>query len=303
MAEVQTYSVVDAIHALLPLLDTLNHLPTDPPSLFFDIEGVKLGRHGSMSLVSLYVAPQSTTYIIDVHILRAHAFHATDDTGNSLKALLENADIPKVFFDIRNDSDALYSLYGIRVNGVIDIQLLELATRKSSRDYVAGLAKCIEKDSTASAATKKRWHRIKDSVGRLYDPQRGGRYEVFNQRPLKPEILQYCKQDVELLPTLWDAYSSTLRKPSNGPWRSLIREATQDRIKLSQSADYDGQATSKVYGPWDTEMIEREIDNWNDDVMMWGVNAGDTLDENDYWVNTREAKSFKQSVFTLIARV
>ena len=26
------------------------------------------------------------------------------------------------------------------------------------------------------------------------------------------------------------------------------------------------------------------IDSWNDDEMMWGVNGGDTLDENDHWV-------------------
>jgi exonuclease 3'-5' domain-containing protein 1 len=302
MATVQNYSVVDAIPALSSLLYSLRHLPTDPPSLFFDIEGVNLGRHGSMSLVSLYVAPQSTTYIIDVHILGAEAFQVVDTNNNSLKDILESADIPKVFFDIRNDSDALYSLYGICVNGIIDIQLLELATRRSSKGYVAGLVKCIEKDSTASAATKKAWHRTKDSVGRLYDPQRGGRYEVFNERPLMTEILQYCKQDVELLPTLCDVYSSTLREPSNGPWRALIREATRKRIQLSQSAGYDGQAKSKVHGPWDTDEIERKIDDWNDDVMMWGVNGGDTLDENDHWVNSRDAQASKSSVFTLLSR-
>ncbi|KAF2475949.1 uncharacterized protein BDR25DRAFT_300827 [Lindgomyces ingoldianus] len=223
-------------------------------------------------------------------------------THNSLKDILESADIPKVFFDIRNDSDALYSLYGISVNGIIDIQLLELATRKSSKSYVAGLAKCIEKDSNASAGTKMAWHRTKDSVGRLYDPQRGGRYEVFNERPLMTEILQYCKQDVELLPSLWDVYSSTLRKPSNGAWRALIREAIRKRIQLSQSAGYNGQAKSKVYGPWDTDEIERKIDNWNDDVTMCGVNGGNALDENDHWVSSREVQTSKSSVFTLLSR-
>lgn len=126
---------------------------------------------------------------------------------------------------------------------------------------------------------------------------------MFNERPLKTEILQYCKQDVELLPTLWDVYSTTLRKPFNGAYRSLIREATRKRIELSQSASYDGQAKSKVYGPWDSDEIELRIDGWNDDVMMWGVNGGDTLDENDHWVNSREARTSKSSVFTLLARV
>jgi hypothetical protein len=30
-----------------------------------------------------------------------------------------------VFFDLRNDSDALYAHYGIKLNFVIDVQLLE----------------------------------------------------------------------------------------------------------------------------------------------------------------------------------
>lgn len=121
MATVQTYSVVDTIPALASLLYSLRDLPTDPPSLFFDIEGVNLGRHGSISLVSLYVAPQSTTHIIDVQILGAKAFQSVDTNNNSLKDILESADIPKVFFDIRNDSDAFFSHYQISIDGIKDL--------------------------------------------------------------------------------------------------------------------------------------------------------------------------------------
>jgi exonuclease 3'-5' domain-containing protein 1 len=90
---------------------------------------------------------------------------------------------------------------------------------------------------------------MKESVSRIYDPSKGGRYEVFNERPLRPEILQYCRQDVELLPMLWEVYSSKLRVPGKGCWRSMVREATQDRIKLSRPKGYDGQAESKVCRP------------------------------------------------------
>ena len=77
---------------------------------------------------------------------------------------------PKVFFDIRNDSDALYSQYDICVDGIIDVQLLELAMRNSSKEFVAGLARCIEKDSTVSGDAKQIWQRAKESVSQLYDP-------------------------------------------------------------------------------------------------------------------------------------
>ena len=156
------------------------------------------------------------TYIVDVHILGGEVFSTTNTNGNSLKTILESANIPKVFFDIRNDSDALYSHYHVCVDGIIDLQLLELATRSDSLDFVAGLAKCIQKDSTASSEAIQILERTKESVSRLYDPSKGGRYEVFNERPLRPEILQYCRQDVELLPMLWEVYSSKLRVPENG---------------------------------------------------------------------------------------
>lgn len=117
------------------------------------------------------------TYIIDIHIFGNDAFPTTNSTGISLKTILENSKIPKVFFDIRNDSDALYSQYHICVDGIIDVQVLELATRNSSKDFVAGLARCIEKDSTASGVTKQIWQHTKESVSQLYDPRKGDRYD------------------------------------------------------------------------------------------------------------------------------
>jgi exonuclease 3'-5' domain-containing protein 1 len=126
---------------------------------------------------------------------------------------------------------------------------------------------------------------------------------VFNERPLKAEILQYCRQDVELLPTLWEVYSCKLLVPSNGFWRSMVRQAIRERIKLSRSVHYDGQSKSKVCGPWDSYNIEDSIEDWNDDVMIWGVNAGMILDQDDQWVNPPQKQVLKSSVFTLVAVV
>jgi exonuclease 3'-5' domain-containing protein 1 len=100
---------------------------------------------------------------------------------------------------------------------------------------VAGLAGCIQRDSPVPDAAKRAWQETKDAVGRLYDPKRGGRYEIFNERPLRPDVLQYYANDVELLPSLWEVYSTKLREPSYGCWRSMIRRETQNRTKHSQS--------------------------------------------------------------------
>ena len=171
--------VVDSATTLLSLLDNLINLSVDPPSLYLDLEGVKLGRHGSISIISLYVASTKKIYLIDIHRLGKTAFSTTNSSATSLKTILESPTIPKVIFDIRNDSDALFSHFEISVNGIQDLQLMELATREGSRDFVAGLAKCIEKESPISAATKAEWQRRKEGAIRLYDPRKGGRYEVF----------------------------------------------------------------------------------------------------------------------------
>ena len=240
--------VVDSVTTLLSLLDNLIGLAIDPPPLYLDLEGVKLGRHGSISIISLYIAPIKKIYLIDIHRLGKTAFSTTNSSAISLKTILESPSIPKVIFDIRNDSDALFSHFQISVNGIQDLQLMELATRKGSKAIVAGLAKCIENENLISAAAKEEWQRTKEG------PKKGGGYEIFNDRPMKPEIIQYCARDVALLPGLYNVYNTRLS--GEAFWQAQVRKATKDRIKLSQSPAYDGHSKSKIYGPWHRGFIE-----------------------------------------------
>lgn len=103
---------------------------------------------------------------------------------------------------MRNDSDALYSHFGIKLAGVQDLQLMELATRSFPRRRVNGLARCIENDAPMTAAERQRWKATKQKGVDLFAPERGGSYEVFNVRPLAEDIIQYCVEDVRLLPSV-----------------------------------------------------------------------------------------------------
>lgn len=85
-------------------------------------------------------------YLIDVHLLGSQAFEFGIEPGISLTSILESSSIFKVFFDVRNDSDALHTHFGVHVAGIIDLQVLEYATRRPRGGFVNGLAKCIEKD-------------------------------------------------------------------------------------------------------------------------------------------------------------
>lgn len=105
----------------MPLLDSIANLATEPPSLYIDLEGIALGRCCSISIFSLYIAPTKETYLIDIYTLKEAAFSTTNNSGTSLKTVLESPTIPKVVFDMRNDSDALFSLFGVSVDGIKDL--------------------------------------------------------------------------------------------------------------------------------------------------------------------------------------
>ena len=270
--------VVNDTTSLISLIDRLPSLPTHPPLLYIDIEGIKISRHGSISIISLYVAPMKKTFLIDVHCLGRSTFSTANLEGISLKIILESPTIRKVIFDIRNDSDALFCHYQVSVNGIVDLQLMELASRQGSRDYVAGLAKCIRNDSPLSAAMKQEWELIKVCGTQLFDPKKGGRYEIFNERPMRPEITRYCAQDVALLPQLYVVYKTKLSPPGQAFWRAQVQHETAARIKLSQSASYDPHSKSKAHGPWDKWNIKKATEDWNEDVLFNAKNG----DHQDY---------------------
>lgn len=229
------------------LTDSLVNLPVSPPSLYIDLEGIELGRRGTISIMTLYVLPTATTYLIDVYWLGAAAFTTEGQAGQSFKAILESDAIPKVMFDLRNDSDALFGIYQVNLGGIIDLQLLELATRGGSRKYVSGLAKCISQDAGLEPRQQSTWKACKEIGRSLFAPEMGGRYEVFNERPLKGAIFDYCAQDVTALPLLWSVYDAKLTPA----WRTLVEKTTRERIVESQSQWYDANGPDKALGPWD----------------------------------------------------
>ena len=242
--------LVDSPEGMRDIIDSLVGLPPSPPSLFIDLEGVSLSRHGTVAILQLLVKPKDCTYPIDIHSLGSKAFHTPGADGQTtLKSIFESNAIPKVFFDVRNDSDALYAHFGINLAGVQDIQLMELATRRQglSKRYLNGLTKCIEKDIIMATNELQRWKAAKQKGVTLFDPSRGGSYEVFNARPLEEDVRTYCMQDVKFMPKLWAVYDAKLTSPQ---WRDKVGKATQDRVAISQSASFNGKGPHMRFGPW-----------------------------------------------------
>ncbi len=244
--ESNAFHFVDSCSAIADLVDSLTDLPASPPSLYLDLEGVNLSRQGTISILQLLVSSQHRTYLIDVHTLGSKAFSTVGANGQTLATILESETIPKVFFDVRNDSDALYSHFGIRLVGVQDVQVMEFATRRVRGRFVSGLSKCIERDGMMTITERQEWLATKEKGLKLFTPERGGSYELLNVRPLCEELILYCVQDVQFLPRLWSGYFSKLT-PS---LLARVKMATGERVKSSQSEMYNGHGKHKALGPW-----------------------------------------------------
>jgi exonuclease 3'-5' domain-containing protein 1 len=102
--------------------------------------------------------------------LENEAFSTVNTDGKSPKFILESPVILKVLFHVRQDLDTLLSLYGISIDGVRDVQPMELRTRKGPKVFLASLDKCVEKDSAISATEEKAWKFSKGNTRRLFDP-------------------------------------------------------------------------------------------------------------------------------------
>lgn len=241
--------LVDAEPSVLTLIGVLQSLPRDSPCVYVDLEGVRLSRNGSISLMTLFVQSQNFVYLIDVHKLQAAAFNTATADGTTLKSILESSEIIKVFFDLRNDSDALHHHFGVRLSGVEDIQLMENAARTAlPRRYVNGLERCITNDAPISVEEKQNWKAAKEKGLKLFEPNKGGSYDIFNERPINTDIEHYCVIDVQFLPLLRNLYWGRL----NDTWKIRVMNETKKRVLDSQSAAYQPHSEQKKFGPWDS---------------------------------------------------
>lgn len=261
--------VVNTTKQIADVVDWLVSLHPPPfsgsPIMYIDLEGVGLSRHGSVSILTLLVdtqTPNRKVYLIDVHTLAAKAFNTSGVQQKTLKDILQDKMIPKVFFDVRNDSDALFAHYGVALQGVQDVQLMESATRKTtaSRKFVKGLSKCTEENVVMAdyGGHLASWKQAKEKGERLFKPEGGGTYEVFNRRPIPQDIVSYCVGDVQYLPELRNKFW----RGRDRQWEDLIREVSMKRVSLSQEPAYQPYGQNRAVSPWSRGQHEI-LDKWN----------------------------------------
>ena len=120
-----------------------------------------------------------------------------------------------------------------------------MASRTFPKHLLSGLATCITKDAPLSEEQVTNWKATKALRSSMFDPKLGGSYEVFNQRPLPKEIVDYCIQDVMILPSLATTYDARLSRK----WRKKADLETARRLEESRKKTYEPHGDHKKFGP------------------------------------------------------
>ncbi len=101
-----------------------------------DCEGVDLDRNGKLCLLALSPSVEKV-YLFDVSVLGKDAF-TSEAAGVTVKGLLESSTVRKLLYDVRADSDALYHQFGVRLAGVLDLQVAGGVRRGAGAVYGKG---------------------------------------------------------------------------------------------------------------------------------------------------------------------
>lgn len=223
--------LIDTFGALLQLLQTMES--TSKKVIAMDFEGMKLCRHGALCLIQVCLQDDPhMVYVIDTFLLGRRCFSVATKNETSLKTILEDENYTKVWFDPRNDVDALYHQFGVFPKGIFDLQLAEVADRRArglNVQYVQGLGKVLWNCPKLTTEQKKFADRINLLGKNLFEPQNGGNYEIFQHRPLNPVILVYAAHDARHMLTLYDTLLANL--PNQDVWIPRILVAGNARAQ------------------------------------------------------------------------
>lgn len=174
-----------------------------------DIEGINLCRTGRIALIQL-CTKSGEVFLFDIAVLGQDAF----DKGG-LRAVLESEQICKVIFDGRADADALYHQFHVQIRHAFDLQVQHALRFSNSNDrYVKGLKKCLSDANVVPLMERERLEALKEEGLRLFAPEKGGRYEVWMERPLNQALVDYAAADVKYLlsmKAIWHASQDVLQ--------------------------------------------------------------------------------------------
>jgi exonuclease 3'-5' domain-containing protein 1 len=180
-----------------------------------DCEGLNLGRNGTLDIISVFSTSCHELFLFDIKSVGKQSFEC------GLKLLLENPSITKLMFDCRQDADALYHIFGVNIEGLIDVQLMDVLhtlklkpkirlPARSSSNYWSEVDKTVSRVRGLGACI----HAIlgDESVqaekGNVKEMMQNKAKNIWCLRPLPKVLVDYCLEDVKHLYDLYYLYTS-----------------------------------------------------------------------------------------------
>lgn len=182
-----------------------------------DLEGVRLSRHGRVCLVQM--ASLDAVYLFDIvargkndWALARQMFYY-----GGLKELMENDQITKVMHDCRHDSDALYNQFGVKLENVLDTQVLFSVLRKV-RGMEVGLPVSLKTLLKKFAGLTEEDLQVKSAV----KESMRGEDDFWLKRPLSQQAKQYSRLDVEYLLPVSELLTRYVRSTDEKGWKEVL---------------------------------------------------------------------------------
>lgn len=150
------FKYVDQYNQLPKVISALSFPST--PHVLLDCEGQEIGTvDGILSLISVGTAQSKEIFVVDVVRLHDH----TNPFMHRFLQILSDPTVTKVIWDGRMDYAEIFGTFGVRLEGVLDLQIAEVMGREAvngEKDFQrrGRLRRLFDKDSEILKDTKLR---------------------------------------------------------------------------------------------------------------------------------------------------
>jgi len=198
--------------------------------LLIDLEGDQLGPNGEITLMQVNTYENNICFLIDIKILGD--FELSSKNG-WLRKLFESQTKMKVMWGGCSDASNLWASYHIKVNCMVDLQVLEFANRKELIKNAPAIIdySAARKNPPQAINLELAYKSYTDSSllhCKANQAQHKKDYHIWAQRPLSDDLLKYAAFDVASLRPLTAVFFKALQL-----WRWGSFEAATCRSRIT----------------------------------------------------------------------
>jgi len=182
--------------------------------LLIDFEGDQLGPQGEITLMQINTFENNICFLIDVKLL---GHHQLKDEDGWLRKILESEIKVKFMWGATSDAANLWASYKIKMNCLVDLQILEVANRqkliKTAPAFVDYSDTNSNKIQPINLENAYKWYSEDPQLLEFKKGQAQHKkdFHVWARRPINPDLLNYAAFDVASLRPLVVIFGRALK--------------------------------------------------------------------------------------------